>query len=134
MGFFKDIGRLQAQAKEMDKTWDPAAQARAGTQQMAAMTQMMNQQTAALTAPPEDAVDCSATVVSAGMASGMINGNPLVPVELLIEQPNMPPRPLSTTVMVPVTQLQRVVAGASLPVKLSASDPSALAIDWSAPG
>jgi|GEM_PF-4806632 len=31
MGFFKDIGKLQAQAKQMDKTLDPAAQARAGT-------------------------------------------------------------------------------------------------------
>jgi len=78
-------------------------------------------------------VDCRATVVSAGMASGMLNGNPLVPVELLILQANMPPRPLSTTVMVPVTQLHWVVAGADLPVKLSASDPSALAVDWSVP-
>ena len=56
-------------------------------------------------------MDCRATVVSAGMASGMLNGNPLVPV----------------------TQLHWVVAGADLPVKLSASDPSALAVDWSVP-
>lgn len=133
MGFFKDVHTITKQAKEIDKTWDPAAQARAGTERMAEATAMMAATTAALAAPPEDAVDASASVVSAGMANGMINGNPVVPVELLIQQDGMPPRPLSTSVMVPVTELARVHAGATLPVKLSRSNPAALAVDWSAP-
>lgn len=133
MGFFKDLGRLQAQSKEMDRTFDPAAQARAGTAKMAAMTEMLNQQTAALTAPPADSVDCRATVVTVGLANGMLNGNPLVPVDLLVEEPGLPPRPLSTTLVVPTTQLQRITAGTSLPLKVSASDPSAVVVDWSVP-
>lgn len=133
MGFFKDLGRLQSQAKELDRNYDPAAQARAGTAKMAAMTEMLNKQTAALSGPPADSVDCRATVVTAGLATGMLNGNPLVPVDLLVEAPGLPPRPLSTTLMVPTTQLQRVTAGSSLPLKVSVSDPSAVAVDWSAP-
>ena len=59
---------------------------------MAAMTEMSTEQTAALSGPPADSVDCRATVVTAGLATGMLNGNPLVPqVDLLVEAPGLPP-------------------------------------------
>jgi len=62
-----------------------------------------------------------------------MNGEPIVAVELLVMRPGLPPRPASTSVIVPVTQLHRLQAGATLPVKISRSDPSALAIDGLAP-
>jgi hypothetical protein len=88
---------------------------------------------AALSAPPGDAVEASAQVISLGASIGRLNNAPIVPVELMIFKPGGPPRPVSTSVVVPVTQLHRLATGATVPVKLSASNPDALAIDWSAP-
>jgi hypothetical protein len=133
MGFFKDINQINRQSKEISKDWDPGQQTRDATARMAAVTQQMAQANAALAAPPADAIDATAQVVSVGNATGMLNSNPIVPVELMILQTGGPPRPVSTSVVVPMTQLVRLQAGATVPVKLSASDPSALAIDWSAP-
>ena len=48
------------------------------------------------------------------MAAGSMNGDPIVPVELLVLQPGLPPRPVSTSVIVPVVQLARLQAGVTL--------------------
>jgi hypothetical protein len=133
MGFFKDINTLKQQGKEMGKNSDPGRDLRNMTEKMAELNQSMTQATAALAAPPADAVDATAQVVSVSPPSGFMNADSIVPVELLVLQPGLPPRPLSLAVVVPMPQIHRLQAGASLPVKVSASDPSALAIDWTVP-
>jgi len=133
MGFFKDINTLKQQGKEMGKNSDPGRDLRNMTGMMADLNQTMAQSTAALAAPPADAVDATAQVVSVSTASGFMNGDSIVPVELLVMQPGRPPRPASVAVIVPITQAHRLQAEATLPVKVSLSDPSALAIDWLAP-
>lgn len=133
MGFFKDLNKLNKQAKEMDKTFDPGAQAREATERMKALNAQMAGATAALAAPPTDAVEATAQVVSVGPTTGMMNMDPILPVQLLVQQPGLPPRPASVTIVVPMAQLQRVQPGAMLPVRISRSDPSAFAVDWSAP-
>ena len=130
MGFFKDIHTIQKQAKEIDKTWDPGAQAREANARMAEMNQMMSQATAALAAPPEDGIEANAQLVSAGNPTGMVNTDPIVPVELLVVQDGLPPRPVSLSVIVPTLQMHRLQPGAMLPVRISRTDPSALAVDW----
>jgi hypothetical protein len=130
MGFFKDIHTLQKQAKEIDKTFDPGQQARDATARMAAMNQQFAQANTALAAPPGDAVDATAQIVSVGPSTGMINMDPIVPLELLISTPGLPPRPASISSVVPMTQLSRVQPGASLTVRVSQSDPSAIAVIW----
>jgi hypothetical protein len=132
MGFFKDVHKLTQQAKEIDKTWDPGQQARDATERMRQMNQQMAAANAAATAPPADAIEATASVVSVGTAAGMINMEPIMPVELLIEQDGMPPRPVSVSIVVPMAQLARLVPGASLPVKVDRTDPNSLAVDWSA--
>jgi hypothetical protein len=72
-------------------------------------------------------------VVAPGAATGMHADNPIVPVELMILQACTTPRPVSTSVVVPMTQLHRLAPGATVLVTFSASNPSALAIDWSTP-
>jgi hypothetical protein len=84
-------------------------------------------------APPADSVDARARVLSIGPTSGMLDDDPIVPLELMVFEPGGIPRPVSTSVVVPLTQLHRLAPGATMPVKLSASDPDALALDWSAP-
>ncbi|MCU1454982.1 MAG: hypothetical protein JWN46_3128 [Acidimicrobiales bacterium] len=132
MGFFKDVHALSKQAKEIDKTWDPGAQARQANARMAEMNQVFASANAAMSAPPGDAVAATAEVVSVGMAAGMLNTDPIIPVELLVLQPGLPPRPASVSVVVPISQMHRLQAGSSLAVKISASDPSAIAVDWAA--
>src|SRR4051794_15484127 len=133
MGFFKDINTLSKQGKEMQKTSDPGGSLRDMTSKMADLNQTFAQNTAALAAPPADAVDAMAQVVSVSPASGFMNADSIVPVELLVMQPGMPPRSVATSLLVPLTQAHRLQAGASVAVKISRSDPSALAVDWTVP-
>lgn len=60
MGFFKDVHKLNQQAKEIDKTWDAGAQARDGLAKMKAMNESMEQATQAMT----DGVPGTAQVVT----------------------------------------------------------------------
>jgi hypothetical protein len=133
MGFLRDIKAVGKQSKEASKNWDPGQQMQDGVARMQAVNQQLAQMNAALSAPPGDAVEASAQVLSIGTTTGMLNNDPIVPIELMIFQPGGPPRPISTSVVVPLTQLHRLATGATVPVKLSASNPDALAIDWSTP-
>jgi len=133
MGIFKDIHKITQQAKEIDKTFDPGQQARDATERMKAMNQQMASAAAAMSAPPTDAVDAKAQVVSVGATAGMMNMDPILPVELLVQQEGLPPRPASVSVIVPMAQMHRLVPGAMLPVRVSKSDASSIAIDWAAP-
>ena len=130
MGFFKDIHTLKQQAKEIDKTWDPGQQARDATARMAAMNQQFAQTNAALAAPPEDAVEATAQIVSVGPTTGMINMDPIVPLDLLVLADGLPPRPVNASVVVPMAQLARLQQGATLTVRVSRSNPSAVAVVW----
>ncbi len=133
MGFFKDVHKITKQAKEIDKGWDPGAQARAATEQMKALNQQMASNAAAMTAVGTDGVEATAQVVSVGATAGMMNMDPILPIELLVVQEGMPPRPASVSVVVPMAHLHRVQPGATLPVRISRSNLSAIAVDWSAP-
>ena len=131
MGFFKDIRTVTKQAKEIDKTFDPGKQARDATARMAALNQQFAQTNAALGAPPEDAETATAQIVAVGPSSGMLNMDPIVPLELLVQAGGQPPRPASISAVVPMTQLGRLQPGAQLTVRVSRSDPSAIAVIWS---
>jgi hypothetical protein len=133
MGFLKDIKTVGKQSKELSKSSDPGQAMQSGMARMQAMNDQLAQMNAALSAPPGDAVEASAQVLSIGTTTGMLNNDPIVPLELMIFRPGGPPRPIVTSVVVPLTQLHRLAAGATVPVKLSASNPDALAIDWSTP-
>ena len=133
MGFLKDIKTLNKQSKEISKNADPAQAMQSGTARMQAVNEQLAQTNAALTAPPGDAIEASAQVLSMGASIAMLNNDPIVPIELMVFQPGGPPRPVSTSVVVPLTQLHRLATGATVPVRLSASNPAALAIDWSPP-
>lgn len=132
MGFFKDLNKLQKQSKEISKDWDPGQQARDATERMKAMNEQFAAANAAAATPPEDAVDATAQVVSVGQTSGMMNMDPILPVELLVTMPGAPPMPVSATLVVPMAQLSRVAAGATLQVRVSRSNPSAVFVNWAA--
>jgi hypothetical protein len=129
MGFFGAMAKLNKMGKEMSKDYDPGAQMRAGTDQLKAMNESMAAATTALTT----GIPARAQVISVGMTAGSMNADPIMPMELLVTQDGVPPRPVSLQVVVPMSQTYRVIPGTTLAVRISETDPNAVAIDWAAP-
>jgi hypothetical protein len=129
MGFLKDIHTLKKQAKEIDKTWDPGAQMRAGKQRMAAATQFMAQQTAAtrLAGTGERA---DAQVVAAHDTGTQLNLQPMIELDLLVSRPGQPPYPAKVTQIVPQAQLGLVAPGATIPVWVDPASPSTVLLGF----
>jgi heterodisulfide reductase subunit A-like polyferredoxin len=137
MGFFKDIHKVTQQAKEIDKTFNAKDQMATALDKMKNANQMFQNQTAAMNAASAatagagaDGIEATAQVVSVGFATGAVNMDVMLPVQFLIMQEGLPPRPMDATILVPPTQMQHMTPGTVLPVKLSASNPNALAVDW----
>ena len=126
MGFFGDIAKIQKQAKELDKDFHPGEQMRAGTEKLKAMNESMAAATTALTS----GIPAKAQIVSMGMTAGSMNMDPIMPIDLLVMADGMPPRPVSVTIPVPISQMYRVIPGAMLAVRISETDPNSVAIDW----
>jgi hypothetical protein len=123
MGFLKDINTLKKQAKEIDKTFDPGAQMRAGKERMAAAQQMMAQQTtAAQLASTGERAD--AQVVASRDTGTQINLQPMLEIELLVMRQGQPPYPATVRQMVPNSQLGLVAPGSTLSVWVDPANPS----------
>lgn len=133
MGFFKDIHTLTKQGKELQAKSTPGADLRAANEKMRELNASMAAQTAALTAPPEDALVGHVQIVSTAITAGSLNGDPLLDVAVLILAPGRPPVPVDRTVAVPVVQVHRIQPGATIPAMLNAADPTAFAFNWAAP-
>ena len=129
MGFFGDIAKITKQAQEMDKDFHPGEQMRAGTDRLKAMNESFAAATTALTM----GIPAKAQIISMGMTAGSMNADPIMPLELLVMQDGAPPRPVSASIVVPMSQIARVLPGATLAVRISETDPDAIAIDWAAP-
>ena len=119
MGFFRDVAKLTKQAKEIDKTFDPGAQMRAGTERMKAMNESMAAAATALTT----GIPAKAQIVSVGMTAGSMNADPIMPVNLLVMQDGHPPRPVSVSATVPMSQTYRMIPGTMVAVRISETDP-----------
>ena len=141
MGFLGDIRKLREQTKELENTYETyniKDEAAHGIEGMKAVNEMLANQTAAMNAaststgsPFDDGYEATAVVVSVGSAVGSIGMDTLLPVELLVMEEGLPPRPLKASATVPGPQLHRMVPGSTLLVMLSRSNPEALAVDWS---
>ncbi|WP_426571496.1 hypothetical protein [Aquihabitans sp. McL0605] len=130
MGFFKDLSAIKAQTKQMEATSSPGARLSEMNAKMAVLNASMAQQAAVLTAAPGDLVEGTAQIVSAAPTTSSIGGTPVVQLSVLLLAPGRPPVPASAAVMVPMTSIHLVQAGATLPAQLSATDPTAFTIDW----
>jgi hypothetical protein len=129
MGFIGDLNKLNKQAKEIGKTFDPGAQMQDALAKMKAVNESMAEANTAMT----DGVPGTAQVVAVGPSTGMMNMNPMMQVDLLVTQQGGMPRPVSRQMVVPMQHLARLQAGATLPVLVSQSDPGSVAIMWDQP-
>jgi len=130
MGVFWSMRDLQKVTKEMDRTWDPAAQRKASMTRMAGIADMMAQATnAANTAAT--GVDATATVAAAAQTGAMVNMEPVVELALtVIPASGRPPYP--ATIRQPVGQLHlpQGQVGSTLHVKVDTGDPQSIWINF----
>jgi hypothetical protein len=129
VGFFKDINKLNKQAKEINKTYDPGAQMQQGIAQMQAANQMMEQQT--------QAAQISATgtpaqlQITASRDTGtMLNMQPLIEIDVLVMPESGAPYPTTFQQIVPLSSMGRIAAGGTLRAKVDPANPQAIWIDW----
>ena len=131
MGFFKDVRKLQKQAKEIDKTWDPGAQMAQAMQSMQAASAMMEQQTAGATVGATG--DPAYAQVNMARDTGqMINMQPWVELQLLVFLEGTPPYPVTVRQVVPLAQMGRLAPGTRLNVKVDPTARESIWIDWGA--
>jgi hypothetical protein len=129
MGFIGDLNKLNKQAKEIGKNYDPGAQMQDALSKMKAVNESMAEASQAMT----DGVPGTAQVVAVGPSTGMMNMNPMMRVDLLVTAQGGMPRPVSKQMVVPMQHLVRLQVGATLPVLVSQSDPDGVAIMWDQP-
>jgi hypothetical protein len=131
MGVFKDIRTLTKQAKEIDKTYDPGAQMRAGRERMQQMNGWMAQQTEqaglATTGTP-----AQATITSTRDTGTLVNYQPVLELDLLVLLDGRPPFPVQVQTPVGPALLHRAVPGATVVVRVDPSDPRRAYVDWTA--
>ena len=83
MGFFKDLGTLSKQGRDMQNQMDVGASMANATAQMQAATAMMAQQTAAAQAAVTG-VDATATVAGVRQTGMQVNFAPVVDLDLTV--------------------------------------------------
>ena len=122
MGFLKDLNKLNKQAKEIDKTWDPGAQMQAGLASMQAANDMLDQQTAPaqLATTGETA---TAQVLATRDTGTQLNMQPVLEIDLLVTREGSPPYPVTLRQVVALAQLGRLVPGAALSVRVDPANP-----------
>lgn len=131
MGFFKDISKLNKQAKELDKTFDPGAQMRQANEAMQAASLMMEQQTVAATLAVTG--DPATAQVNLARDTGqLINMQPVIEMSLLVFLEGQPPYPVTLRQIVPLVQMGRLATGSRLAVKVDPKARETVWIDWAA--
>jgi hypothetical protein len=134
MGFFNDVKKLKEQSKEIqEQTGYKRPSIREAMHQATdAMTQAQG-----LIAEQQASQQLLATGV---MATATLNqyrdtmstmgDNPLVEMTLTVHVEGREPQEVTHTEMVPRLLIGRLAPGASLPVRVDATDPSKIAVDW----
>jgi hypothetical protein len=70
-------------------------------------------------------------VLYVGQQQGAIDGDPILEVDLVVVERGNPPRPLATSLRVPMAKLALLRAGTEFSAVISGERPSVLDIDWS---
>ncbi len=131
MGFFKDLGTLSKQGRDMQNQMDVGASMANATAQMQAATAMMAQQTAAAQAAVTG-VDATATVAGVRQTGMQVNFAPVVDLDLTVLR-NGVPMPVTVRDAVPQVALARLRMGETLRVKVDRANPALVWIDWYTP-
>lgn len=148
MGFFKSVAQLTKQGYEMQNSRDVDAELAGAQASMAGMQALMAQQTQAANLA-QTGVDAVATITGVRQGSGMLNYQPILDIDLLIDldrHPTPPPvdplakaKPAGVPIPVSVSQvveqiyLGKAQPGGAVAVKVDPSNPQSVFINWGAP-
>ncbi|WP_238010716.1 hypothetical protein KZZ52_39515 [Dactylosporangium sp. AC04546] len=132
MGLFGDLRKLRQQANEIDRTWDPAAQMRAGMAQMQHVEQQMRAQTADLELV-QTGVPAAATIIGLADTGTRVNLEPLVRISLLVEVADRPPYPVTREVMLPLHASAQAGVGQRVSVLVHPQQPDRVLVRWGVP-
>jgi len=142
MGMFKDISKMNKQAKDIQKsqgrrtgmigmlrdTPSMISQASSAVDDaMALQAEIQGQQALLSSGTPG-----KATIKNFTDTGTLVNFNPQVVLDLEVEVPGQQPYPAQLTTAVPQVYLGRLQPGGSIGVRVDPSDGSKLAIDWTA--
>ncbi|GGM70377.1 hypothetical protein ACFFX1_07205 [Dactylosporangium sucinum] len=132
MGLFGDLRKLQRQAKEIDRTWDPGAQLRAGMAQMQHVEQQLQAQTADLELV-RTGVPGAATIIGLADTGTRVNLEPLVRISLLVEVAGRPPYPVTREVLLPLHASAQAGVGQRVSVLVDPRQPDHILVRWGVP-
>jgi hypothetical protein len=129
MGFFKDINKLQKQAKEIDKNYDSKAQLDDSLNRMKQANAMIQQQTQAAQLSMNGS-PAQLQVTAARDTGTVMNMQPVLSIDLLVMPDAGAPYPVTIEQVVPVASVGRVTPGSMLRGRVDAANPSAVWVDW----
>jgi hypothetical protein len=129
MGLFKSVRDLNRQAKDISAGWDVGAQLEDAQARMAAMNQVMADQTAAANLALTG-IDATATIAAVRQGAGLVNMQPLIQLDLTVLPEGRPPYPATVSQVVPMSHLALARPGATVRVKVDPNDASIVWIDW----
>jgi hypothetical protein len=127
MGFLKDIHELKQIGKEASKNYDAKSTMADGMARMQAAQHLLAQQTVAtqLTASGEPA---TAQVLAARDTGTLINMQPVLEIDLLVNRAGQPPYPATVSQLVPHAQLGALPPGTTISVKVDPTNPAVVSI------
>ena len=129
MGLFGDLRRLQRQSNEISKSYDPAAQMRAGMAQMQQIQQSMQAQTDDLellkTGTPG-----TATIIGLVDTGTRVNMQPMVRLDLLVEVAGRPPYPVTREVLLPLGASAQAGVGQRVSVMVHPQQADRVLVRW----
>jgi hypothetical protein len=127
MGFFKDVHELKKMGKEASKNYDAKSQMSGAMERMAAAQDMLAQQTVA--AQLQGAGEPATAQVRALRDTGtLINMQPVLEIDLLVNREGAVPYPATVSQMVSHAQLGVMQPGAVLAVKVDPAHPATVLI------
>lgn len=129
MGFFKSMGDLSKQGREMQKNMDVGQMMGDAQQQMAQANEMMAQQTQAANLAVSGK-DGEASITAVAQTGAMVNFQPTMAIELTVFPDGGTPYPAKVTQIVEQPYLAKAAPGQQVKVKIDQSDLNTIWIDW----
>jgi hypothetical protein len=132
MGLLKDLVTLNRQAHEINRSFDPGAQARQGLERMRRMNVILAGQTEAL-GLTRAGLSATASILGVSDTGTRINDVPLVRLSLLVHCGDRPPYPVHTDALLPVNAWGQCGVGQRVALMVDPENRDSVLVRWGQP-
>jgi hypothetical protein len=129
MGLLRSMLDLHRQARQIEKTYDPVAQAAQSRRFMQAMTQQLAEQSS-VAELRHTGLAGTATLTAVRDTGSRLDHQPLVELDLLVMVPGRPPYPVTLRTVVPIMGMGAMQPGRALAVWVDPVQPQRVAVAW----